>query len=255
MKTPLDLYIQSVDAALTPWKLAGDMSTERLDDGYLPFESETGGYGGHDFYGTESGVEDDPVIYVHGMCKDSRDFVGHIDHMMDEGYTGDELWAVEFSGLNSGLKAMSEELEEFVSGVEEYTGAEQVDIVGHSLGVVGPLYWMKHQGRYSSVDDFVGLAGPVGGSWLNEYLGFFGLPRREDLSLESGRDGVLSEITSELPEEIDFYTVSGTADFGYLDPRRSFIPDAEENVVLENATHERVRSSDLTKQKIVEWLT
>lgn len=52
------------------------------------------------------------------------------------------------------------DLRAFVDAVLAYTGAAQVDIVGHNLGATLAREWMRQDGAYDRVRRLVGVDGP-----------------------------------------------------------------------------------------------
>lgn len=98
-----------------------------------------------------------PVVFVHGNGVDgwyfnaSSDAAGgsHVNvrqRFLDAGYCARELWAITYSGeaipvrgqaasYNTYSDINAEETLQFVRAVRDFTGAPQVDVVAHSLGV------------------------------------------------------------------------------------------------------------------------
>ena len=127
-----------------------------------------------------------PVIFLHGnndtpfptTCNggfgNTRRFA---QHFHDKGYSLSELWALGYqgdqcdalttptnkSGVGHSAAANVPDLRAFVSAVMGYTGASQVDIVGHSLGSTLPREWMRQDNAYGKVRRFVGVDGPEHG--------------------------------------------------------------------------------------------
>lgn len=111
-----------------------------------------GGWGG-DYEGAEAcpdgHVARTPVVFVHGTSEDAfvawRNSAANdlttVDvrrEFLDAGWCPGELWAVSYTGARGYYTyndANAEEVHDFIQAVLEYTGAEQVDVVAHSLGV------------------------------------------------------------------------------------------------------------------------
>jgi triacylglycerol lipase len=68
-----------------------------------------------------------------------------------------------FGGLDR-MQSSARELKAFVGKVLRRTGAEEVDIVGHSEGTVVPAYYLKFLGGARYVERFVAIAGAFRGT-------------------------------------------------------------------------------------------
>jgi len=133
-------------------------------------------------FGARGRVERVPVIFLHG--NNDTPFVtacnpfGYIHNLAqyfaDHGYSPSELWGVGYqgdqcdlvqeitrkSGVGHSTAAAVPLLRAFVHAVLEYTGAERVDIVGHSLGVTVAREWMLQDDAYRLVRSLVAIDGP-----------------------------------------------------------------------------------------------
>ena len=112
---------------------------DRTDDRYLPFDTGGvyGGWGGHKYHATDPGLPggENPVVFVHGNTRDACDWSDHATRYLRRGYGGDQLWSITFENESATHDEMARQLDEFVSNVLEYTGADTVDVVSHSLGL------------------------------------------------------------------------------------------------------------------------
>lgn len=134
-------------------------------------------------FGAAGPVERTPVIFLHGnndtphptSCNGSYGKVQAMaQHFADNGYAPSELWALGYQGDQCDLYtdqtrrakeahstvANVPDLRAFVAAVLGYTGAEQVDIVGHSLGATLTREWMRQDNAYAQVRRLVSVDGP-----------------------------------------------------------------------------------------------
>jgi pimeloyl-ACP methyl ester carboxylesterase len=95
-------------------------------------------------------------------------------NLADRGYATSELWALGYQGDQCNLAADQTnrsriahtvaanvpDLSRFVQAVLAYTGAKEVDIVGHSLGVPLAREWMRQENAYRLVRRLVAIDGP-----------------------------------------------------------------------------------------------
>ena len=247
---------------------AVDCAFDRTDDSRLPWSSEGayGGWGGDGYHGTETGGNDDggrtPVVFVHGNQRDACDWLPHASFFLQRGYTGDELWAITFGDGTPTHDSMAEQLESFVGEVREHTGAETVDVVGHSLGVTGLRYWLVSRDRFEWIDTFVGLAGANHGTVLCTWCVEAGIDNGPYSGSEFLRadydeheDHPLSVLNAdETPGEIDYYTLRGTDDTLFWRCRDSPVLEGATNVLLET-DHDGVRTDQSALEYVYRWLS
>lgn len=241
---------------------------DRTDDAHLPFESDGyGGWGGHEHHDTDPGIERVPVVFAHGSTRDACDFDGHAAYLLGRGYRGDELWAITFGREGSTHGEMRAQLDDFVEKVRAYAGADRVDVVGHSLGVTGLRYWMDgldaHEDRYDLVERFVGLAGANHGTWTcgpgcragpgtTRVCGFI------SHACADAPGGPLYELNhpDETPVDVAYHTIRGTDDdYFRFRPASPALAGAAENVALDGADHDGVRTREASKELVYEWLS
>ena len=134
-------------------------------------------------FGASGPVSRTPVVFLHGNndtpyptpCN------GGFGHMLDfaqwfhdNGYARSELWGLGYQGeqcdilvdpsLKSGeahtAAANVADVRAFVHAVLDHTGAEQVDVVGHSLGGIVPREWMRQDDAHHLVRRLVMVDSP-----------------------------------------------------------------------------------------------
>lgn len=134
-------------------------------------------------FGAKGVVRRTPVILLHGNndtpyptdCNGGygkiRDFA---QFLVDNGYAAAEVWALGYQGdqcdlLTDQTRRAGEahstianvpDLRAFVAAVLDYTGAEKVDVVGHSLGTTLTREWLRQDNAYSKVRRLVAVDGP-----------------------------------------------------------------------------------------------
>ena len=98
-----------------------------------------------------------PVVLVHGTFEDAKQNWEVLSaELKNKGYC---VFALNYG--NRGLERIegsARELDTFVDKVLAFTGAEKVQVVGHSQGGMMPRYWIKFLGGASKLEDLVGIA-------------------------------------------------------------------------------------------------
>jgi pimeloyl-ACP methyl ester carboxylesterase len=133
-------------------------------------------------FGGAGKVARTPVILLHGnndtpyptACNPFGAVHALGQYLVDHGYAPSEVWALGYQGdqcdllgdqtLRAGVAhttlANVPDLDAFVHAVLKFTGARQVDIVGHSLGVTLARAWMKQEHAGQLVRRLVAIDGP-----------------------------------------------------------------------------------------------
>ncbi len=134
-------------------------------------------------FGAAGPVSRTPVIFLHGnndtpfptACNPYGRMQALAQHLADNGYATSELWGLGYQGDQCDLGTVGQtrrssiahtnaanvpDLRRFVRAVLAYTGAKQVDIVAHSLGVTLTREWVRQDRANRQVRRFVAIDGP-----------------------------------------------------------------------------------------------
>ncbi|GFH37112.1 esterase/lipase family protein [Streptomyces pacificus] len=118
-----------------------------------------------------------PVVLVHGTLGNSVDnWLGLAPYLVKRGYCvfsldyGKLPGVPFFHGLGP-VEESAEELDGYVDRVLAATGADEVDLVGHSQGGMMPRYYLKFLGGADEVNALVGLAPSNHGTTLHGLTG------------------------------------------------------------------------------------
>jgi pimeloyl-ACP methyl ester carboxylesterase len=133
-------------------------------------------------FGAAGPVTRTPVILLHGnndtpfptACNPYGRIQALAQYLANNGYATSELWGLGYEGDQCDLgvdptrrssiahtnAANVPDLRRFVRAVLVFTGAKQVDIVGHSLGVTLAREWMREDEAQSVVRRLVAIDGP-----------------------------------------------------------------------------------------------
>ena len=133
-------------------------------------------------FGAAGAVKRTPVIFLHGnndtpyatACNPYGRVQAMAQYLADNGYAASELWGLGYQGDQCDLlgdqtirssqahtdAANVPDLRNFVHAVLRYTGAKEVDIVAHSLGVTLTREWVRQDKAQRLVRRFVAIDGP-----------------------------------------------------------------------------------------------
>jgi triacylglycerol lipase len=102
----------------------------------------------------------DPVVIVGGFLTGQPIadifYTGLADRLRADGYQAFIFGPVDFGTAD--IRASSASLNQFVDGVRASTGAQKVDLIGHSQGGLTSRYYIKNLGGAAEVDSMISLA-------------------------------------------------------------------------------------------------
>ena len=125
-----------------------------------------------------------PIILVHGlMLRHSKRFraFGKIEHVLDD--EGHKVYVATHDGFGS-IENNASQLKEYILKVLEETGAEKVNLIGHSKGGLDSKYLITKLGMEDKIASLTTLATPHRGSiiasaiwrlplWIRKTIAFF----------------------------------------------------------------------------------
>jgi triacylglycerol esterase/lipase EstA (alpha/beta hydrolase family) len=143
--------------------------------GYAQVSATASPPGSNNWSCKPSAARPTPVILVHGTFADMSDSWQALSPLLyDNGYC---VFALNYGSHNESgslgvyatgdIVQSAQELSTFVDKVLAATGANKVDLVGHSQGGMMPRYYIKFLGGASKVNTLVGLAPSNHGTTLD----------------------------------------------------------------------------------------
>ena len=129
--------------------------------------------GANDFSCRPSAAHPNPVVLVHGLGATAGENWGTMAPLLkNHGYcvfarTYGLARGESFFGGVTRMEDSSAELAAFVDRVLAATGANKVDLVGHSEGTVMPQYYLKFRGGAAKVDKYVAISALYHGTTLD----------------------------------------------------------------------------------------
>jgi triacylglycerol lipase len=129
-----------------------------------------------------------PVVLVHGTFERmAQNWKSISPFLKQEGYC---VFAIDYGTNGLGrIGRSAQELDIFVDRLLRYTGAEKVQVVGHSQGGMMPRYWIKYLGGKGKVEDLVGFAPSNYGTNLGNASSENSTAEDFDLPAENNPDG------------------------------------------------------------------
>lgn len=155
-----------------PAPAAADEGAEQLPVAYNSIESYAAGFGSptvpppgaNDWSCEPSTAHPSPVVLVHGtLANMNNSWRGASPLLKNNGYC---VFALNYGGATpddsvqgvGAVEKSAEQLGEFIGKVLAATGADEVDVVGHSQGGMMPRYYLKNLDGADKVGKLIGLA-------------------------------------------------------------------------------------------------
>ncbi len=115
-------------------------------------------------------VKDDrpPVLMVHGWGSGSHSFIFVHAFLKLAGYKN--MYAMTYRPILSGAERLAKQVANKIDYITKTTGAEQVDVITHSMGGVLTRYAIKNLGADGKVRKVIALGGPHMGSRLSMFI-------------------------------------------------------------------------------------
>ncbi|MFD4367806.1 esterase/lipase family protein [Rhodococcus sp. NPDC058521] len=135
--------------------------------------------GSNDWTCTPSPEHPDPVVLVHGTSQNRQNDWSTLSPVLKaEGYCifaltygnfPDLPWPLNAVGGLGSMEDSARQLASFVDDVLASTGADKVDLVGHSQGTLMPAKYVREQGGNTKVDKYISMAPMWAGSHRPPY--------------------------------------------------------------------------------------
>lgn len=136
------------------------------DDGEDGSDDSTGGGGeaageeATDFPEVEVDPDVRPIVFVHGSSGSGAQFESQALRFASNGYPIEYLAAVDYNSPEVESAGVPETLDELIAELQETSGQDQVDLMGHSLGTfVSGEYLNSSEERAASVAHYVNIDG------------------------------------------------------------------------------------------------
>jgi triacylglycerol esterase/lipase EstA (alpha/beta hydrolase family) len=149
-----------------------------------------------------------PAVIVHGTFGDRASLLDGLSAALkSDGYC---VFALDYGDRATGPVAESAaELRDYVDRVLAETGADRVELVGHSQGGMMPRYYIKYLGGDGLVEDLVGLAPSNHGTEVSGAFGSGSTRGCEACDQQSAGSEFLTDLNSpdETPGDVDYTQV------------------------------------------------
>lgn len=172
-----------------------------------------------------SAAERNPVLFVHGWNGDSSNWESMIADFRADGYADSQLSAWDYDSSQSN-RTTAEQFAGVVDDVLSRTGADEVDVVTHSMGGLNTRWYLKFLDGTAEVDDWVSLGGPNHGTTSAEAC--------YDTSCAEMRAG--SEFLTRLNQDDE---TPAATDYGTWWSPCDTVINPDESVVLDGAVNTR----------------
>ena len=100
-----------------------------------------------------------PIVFAHGFLAAGDTWAGQMQRFVENGHCTDRLFAFDWNTLaQSEMDARVADLDAFIDGVTQTTGAKQVDLMGHSAGGGLGYAYLADPVRFQKVRKYVHVA-------------------------------------------------------------------------------------------------
>jgi pimeloyl-ACP methyl ester carboxylesterase len=163
-----------------------------------------------------------PVVLVHGLISTAEKFNAYIDYLGSIGLKGYAAGDGQFKGvLKMGdisnpaaptltIAQNAAQLDTYIDGVKQSTGAEQVDLLAHSMGGLVSRYYIHELMTDDDVAQLIMFGTPNGGSTCGGLLSSLGFFLPATLELQPGYLGGIFNQQITNTRGVPFHAVAGS---------------------------------------------
>jgi pimeloyl-ACP methyl ester carboxylesterase len=194
--------------------------------------------------------ESPPVLLIHGFLG-TRGSMYLLEHrLVEDGFT---VFSFNLGTLNTrDIRRSAFLIHRKIERILAQTPVSKIDIIGHSMGGLIGLYYIKKLGGHARVRKMLMIGSPVHGTWAAlGGVATLGLWSASSWQLLPGSRFLAELGEGMLPPEVDFYTIAAARDVVCPLPSTRF-PGA--NAVTVPLGHAGLVVSPLVYQKLVEIL-
>lgn len=153
-----------------------------------------------------------PILLIHGFLGTRGSMYLLERRLVDDGYC---VFSFNLGTLNSrDIRRSAFLIHRKIERILAQTPWEQIDVLGHSMGGLIGLYYIKKLGGHSRVRKLIMMGTPINGTWA-ALAGIFTLGLWSTSSWQLlPRSRFLDELNQgSLPPEVDVYTVAAARDW------------------------------------------
>jgi triacylglycerol lipase len=178
-----------------------------------------------------------PVLFVHGINGAAENWDSTRDHLAEDGWPADQLYARTFADPEWGCNNdNADTIDQWVGAILDETGAEQLTLVAHSMGTLSSRYYLKNLGGTDLVNRYVTLGGMHHGLLSSCSPDFPFKPCVWDELCATGEFVAQLNAPPATPGDLEWISIYGTADDTV--PNASSELDGAENIAIAGVTHD-----------------
>ncbi len=153
-----------------------------------------------------------PVLLIHGFLGTRGSMFVLEQRLMEDGFC---VVSFNLGALNMrDIRASAFLIHRKIQSILAQTSVKRIDIVGHSMGGLIGLYFIKRLGGHNRVRRLVMMGSPVRGTWA-ALLGVatVGLFSSSSWQLLPGSEFLKELAAGPLPDDVEYYTIAAERDW------------------------------------------
>jgi len=172
-----------------------------------------------------------PVLLIHGYFHNNSVFYIMKRRLRHEGWP--HVYTINLHTTSQGIEECAQDIAKRVDEILGETGADKVDLIGHSFGGLCARYFVQALGGADKVGHCICVGTPHGGSTL-AFLGF----GTANLDMQLGSD-ILMELNQELalPKNVEFTNIWSPFDYMVIPIESAIMEGRVRNIKIDFVGH------------------
>jgi len=191
-----------------------------------------------------------PVLLVHGYLHNQSAWLWFIHALQKQAGIG-AIFSLNLNPPCASIVEFAEILKNKIHAIQTETGAEQIILIGHSMGGLVSSYYCEYLAPPGEINKIITLGTPFQGT----RTGVLGVGK--EIIEMAPESSFLSDLNERIQQsKVPYYTIASKIDNMIVPWEAALLPEGEakEQLVLEDYGHMRLLISNIVVEQVSTWI-